>query len=180
VATIYSAGHGNRSGEAFVRLLSVAGIQRLVDVRAIPRSRRHPHFGYGPLGASLEASGIRYDWRGKALGGLRRSADDTRHPGLKEPFFRAFAGHMESPAFRAAAAGLAASASGERLCMMCAERDPAHCHRALIADWLLANGHQVVHLIEPGEMRDHALHPAVRVVEGTLDYSAQGPQGSLF
>ncbi|MGE0874004.1 MAG: DUF488 family protein [Burkholderiales bacterium] len=180
MATIFSVGHGNRSSEALLHVLSEAGIRRVVDVRAVPRSRRHPHFGYGPLGAALQAIGIEYEWRGKPLGGLRRAADDSRHAGLKEPAFRAFAAHMEGAAFRAAASGLAAVAALRPVCMMCAERDPAQCHRALIADWLVANGHHVVHLVEPGESRAHVLHASVRIVEGTLDYANQGPQRSLF
>ena len=180
MATVYSAGHGNRSAAALVELLAAAGIRRLVDVRAVPRSKRHPHFGYGPLGAALEAAGIAYEWRGKALGGFRRSALDERHRALREPVFRAFASHMEGEAFRRAAAALAASAAVERTCMLCAERDPAKCHRALISDWMLANGHEVVHLIDPGEQRKHVLNPGAVVVDGTIEYSGGGPQGSLF
>lgn len=168
MATLYSAGHGNRSARAFVELLVSAGIQRLVDVRAVPRSRRHPHFGYGPLGAALQAAGIVYDWRGKALGGFRRSAGDERHLALKEPAFRAFAAHMEGREFRSGAAALAYAAEAERVCIMCAERDPAHCHRALISDWLLANGHDVTHLIDPGDSRSHVLNPDAVVVEGVI------------
>jgi len=180
MATIFSVGHGNRSSEALLELLSTSGIRRVVDVRAVPRSRRHPHFGYGPLGAALQAAGMEYEWRGKPLGGLRRAANDSRHAGLREPAFRAFATHMEGTAFRAAAAGLAAAAAQRNTCIMCAERDPAQCHRSLIADWLVANGHRVVHLVEPGEVRVHFLHPSVRIVDGTLDYADKGPQGSLF
>jgi uncharacterized protein (DUF488 family) len=180
VAIIYSVGHGNRSSAAFLELLSGAGVQRLVDVRAVPRSRRHPHFGYGPLGASLETEGIAYDWQGKVLGGLRRNDDDSRHPGLNEPAFRAYASHMESATFRACAQALAHAALGGRTCMMCAERDPSQCHRSLIADWLVANGHEVVHLVEPGEVRTHVLRESARVVEGSIRYEAHGPQGQLF
>ncbi|MSQ55813.1 MAG: DUF488 domain-containing protein, partial [Betaproteobacteria bacterium] len=94
MAEVYSAGHGNRSVEALIELLVAAGIRRLVDVRAVPRSRRYPHFGYGPLGAALQAAGIAYEWRGQDLGGLRRGESDLQHPALKEPAFRAFATHM--------------------------------------------------------------------------------------
>lgn len=180
MAIVYSVGHGNRSVEGLLGILVAAGIRRLVDVRAVPRSRRHPHFGYGPLGAALQAAGIDYDWRGKPLGGMRRAADDTRHVALREPAFRSYAAHMEGASFRAEAAALAAASAQERTCMMCAERDPAQCHRSLIADWLVANGHEVVHLIESGESRTHVLHPAALSIDGTLDYSANGPQGSLF
>jgi len=180
MATVYSAGHGNRSAAALVELLASAGIRRLVDVRAVPRSKRHPHFGYGPLGAALEAAGITYDWRGKVLGGFRRSSADERHRALKEPALRAFATHMEGDIFRAGAAALAVSAAVERTCMLCAERDPVNCHRSLISDWLIANGHDVVHLIETGERQQHVLNPAAVVVGGNIEYSGGGPQGSLF
>lgn len=180
MATVFTAGHGNRSAQAFLGLLQAARIARLVDVRAMPRSRRHPHFGHGPLGVALQACGIAYDWRGRALGGLRRTADDARHPGLAEPAFRAYAEHMEGDEFVAAARALAADAARERVCVMCAERDPAQCHRGLVADWLVANGHVVVHLIEPGESRGHVLHPSALVVDGKLRYARGGPQGQLF
>ncbi len=180
MATVYSAGHGNRSAAALVELLASAGIRRLVDVRAVPRSRRHPHFGYGPLGAALQAAGIAYDWRGRVLGGFRRGAGDERHRALKEPAFRAFAAHMESDAFRCGATALAQSAVDERVCILCAERDPSNCHRGLISDWLLANGHEVIHLIEPREQHRHVLNPDAVVVDGLIEYSGGGPQGSLF
>ena len=149
-------------------------------MRAVPRSRRHPQFGYGPLGASLAAAGIAYSWQGKALGGLRRGADESSHPGLREPAFRAYAEHMQGEDFRGAAARLMRDAQRERLCLMCAERDPAQCHRSLIADWLVVHGEEVLHLIQPGEARTHALHPALETEQGVLRYAGGAPQGELF
>lgn len=180
MATVYSIGHGSRDPDSFVGLLKAARIERLIDVRAVPRSRRHPQFGYGPLGARLAAEGIAYDWQGRALGGLRRAGDADRHSGLAEPAFRAYAEHMESAAFAAAAGTLAQAAQGARVCMMCAEREPAQCHRTLIADWLLARGHRVVHLLDGGALREHRLHPAVRCEGDLLHYAGGGAQGSLF
>ena len=180
MATVYSIGHGSRDPDAFIALLKGAGIERLVDVRAVPRSRRHPQFGYGPLGARLQAEGLRYAWAGRALGGLRRAGDANRHGGLREPAFRAYAEHMEGAAFRAAVEALAREADDACLCMMCAEREPAQCHRALIADWLLAHGHRVVHLLDGGVQRAHALHPAARRVGDVLHYAARSQQGDLF
>lgn len=180
MATLWSAGHGARSLDAFVALMIEAGIERLVDVRAVPRSRRHPHFGYGPLGAALQAQGIAYEWQGRALGGRRHAGDANRHDGLEEPAFRAYAEHMESAEFREATQALVASAQAGRSCIVCAERDPARCHRSLIADWLVAHGHRVVHLIDPGASRAHALHEALNVDAGVLHYRAERAQGSLF
>ena len=180
MATVWTIGHGTRSLADFVGVLVEAGIDRLVDVRAVPRSRRHPHFGYGPLGAALEARGIAYEWRGKPLGGRRHAGDANRHGGLEEPAFRAYAEHMESDTFRAAGQALAALAEGAHVCIACAERDPARCHRSLIADWLVTHGHRVVHLLEPGSTREHASHPTLKVIGGVLHYSPRSAQGSLF
>jgi uncharacterized protein (DUF488 family) len=180
VATVYSIGHGSRDPDSFLALLKGARIERLVDVRAVPRSRRHPQFGYGPLGARLAAEGLAYDWQGRVLGGLRRAGDASRHSGLAQPAFRAYAEHMESADFADAAGALAQAAQTARVCMMCAERDPAQCHRSLIADWLLAHGHRVVHLLDGGDRREHVLHPAVRREGGLLHYAGGGAQGSLF
>ncbi|MCG6953476.1 MAG: DUF488 domain-containing protein [Betaproteobacteria bacterium] len=180
MATVYSIGHGSRDLGSFVALLKAARIERLIDVRAVPRSRRHPQFGYGPLGAHLAAEGMVYDWQGRALGGLRRAGDANRHGGLAEPAFRAYAEHMESADFAAAAGALAQAAQAARVCMMCAERDPAQCHRALIADWLLAHGHRVVHLLDGAVLREHLLHPSVRLESGRLHYADRSVQGELF
>jgi uncharacterized protein (DUF488 family) len=55
------------------------------------------------------------------------------------------------------AAALVAGAG--RVCLTCAESDPAQCHRSHIADWLVGRGHRVVHLLAHGRSREHALHP---------------------
>jgi uncharacterized protein (DUF488 family) len=88
------------------------------------------------LSAFLEEAGVRYEWQGKALGGMRRGG---------------YAAHMETAEFQDAAARVPDGA-----CLMCAETEPSDCHRSHIADWLVANGRRVVHLLKPGECRDHA------------------------
>ena len=130
-------GHGARSVVAFVFLLQESRIATLVDVRAYPASRRHPQFSRDALAASLAEAGIEYRWEGKALGGMRKGG---------------YAAHMETPFFQDAAKALIGS---ERVCIMCAETNPADCHRSHISDWLLAHGERVVHLIQPGEQREH-------------------------
>lgn len=61
--------------------------------------------------------------------------------------------HMQTEEFLAAAGGLAARK--DRVCIMCAESDPADCHRSFIADWLVVNGQRVVHLLDLGRQREH-------------------------
>ena len=106
-------------------------------MRAYPASRRHPQFSKESLRNSLEQAGIAYRWEGKALGGMRAS----------------YADHMLTEQFQFAARAL--SAIPGAVCIMCAERDPADCHRSLIADWLVANGEEVVHLLDPRKQRAH-------------------------
>jgi uncharacterized protein (DUF488 family) len=139
---IATVGHGARSAAEFVSILRAAQIRTLIDVRAFPTSKRHPQFSREPLRATLEAAGIAYEWQGKALGGYRRMP---------------YPEHMKSVPFRAAAGALAARQEG--VCIMCAESNPADCHRSHIADWLVAHGHQVVHLLAPGRTVEHAVHP---------------------
>ena len=134
-------GHGARSAVAFVSLLQHARIDLLVDVRAYPASRRNPQFARDALSRSLAAAGIAYDWQGAALGGMRPQG---------------YLAHMETPEFQRAGASLISMGAERRVCMMCAETDPADCHRSHISDWLVAHGERVLHLIAGGETREHA------------------------
>jgi uncharacterized protein (DUF488 family) len=106
-------------------------------VRAYPASRRHPQFSKQNLRASVEEAGIAYVWEGKALGGMRAS----------------YAAHMQTEEFQAAASALAQRK--DRVCIMCAESDPADCHRSFISDWLVARGHRITHLLDLGAQREH-------------------------
>lgn len=126
---------------AFVSLLQDARVSTLVDVRAYPVSRRHPHFSRDALSAALAEACIEYRWEGEALGGMRKDG---------------YAAHMETPLFAEAAAALIAAAKEAPLCIMCAETDPVDCHRSHISDWLVAHGERVMHLIQPGIRREHA------------------------
>ena len=134
-------GHGTRSAVAFVFLLQQSRIDTLVDVRAYPVSRRYPHFSRDALSQSLSVEGIRYDWQGNALGGMRKDG---------------YGSHMQTPLFADAARALIEASRDRRLCIMCAETQPTGCHRAYISDWLVASGERVIHLIGPDEKRDHA------------------------
>src|SRR6185503_9446900 len=159
---IWTAGHGNRAAAEFIALLEEAGIQRLVDVRAYPASRRHPHFGRAPLEESLAKAGIAYGWEGKALGGRRRPSAGSPNVALRNASFRAYADHMSSEEFRTAAARLIDMAGSERAAVMCAERLPWQCHRFLISDYLVAQGLRVVHLVGPGAAQEHRLNKIAR------------------
>ena len=169
---IHTIGHGNRSSEEFIALLAEAGIECLVDVRAYPASRRHPQFAREALERSLADAGVRYVWEGTDLGGRRKPGKDSLHIALRSPAFRAYAGHMETEAFRQGIERLVELGRTSRAAIMCAERLPWECHRFLISDYLVARGECVVHLVNPGTAQEHVLNPAVRLENGRLIYDA--------
>ncbi len=167
--TLYTVGHGNRKIEELVSLLKEARVDTLVDVRAQPRSRHNPQFNDEALRLACEHAGIVYHWAGRQLGGMRAPRPDSPHRALEEDR-RGFADHMDTEAFRKGAFQLQQLAANGVCAMLCAERDPAQCHRSLIADYLTLQGARVVHLIGPGEMHEHALSPEVRRESAALVY----------
>jgi len=178
MTTIYTIGHGNRSLDELIGLLRESGIECLVDVRAYPSSRRHPQFARATLEQSLPETGIRYLWEGKALGGRRKLDKDSPHVALKNPGFRAYAGHMATEEFRGGVERLIALARPARTAMMCAERLPSECHRSFISDYLVAGGETVVHVVNAETTQGHRLNPIVRLRDGQLVYDGE-TQGEL-
>ncbi len=174
---IYTIGHSDRRTADLLALLHEAGVRSLVDVRAQPFSRRNPHFDAQALRGALEQAGLVYHWAGRALGGRRAPRPDSPHTALAADGLRGFADHMETEPFRRAIAQLLQLAARTPCALLCAERDPAHCHRSLIADYLTWQGGRVVHLIESGYLLAHRLDPRARP-EGTrlvYDLAAQQP-----
>ena len=169
-ATIWTVGHGNRLAEEFLAVLGAAEIECLVDVRAYPASRRHPHFARVALEKSLAATGIRYIWEGAALGGRRRPRSDSPHTALRNAAFRAYADHMMTDEFRQGAHRLIGISGERHVAVMCAERLPWQCHRFLIADYLTAHRVRVIHLVNPGREQEHRMSDAARISEGGLVY----------
>ena len=173
MTTIYTVGHGNRPIDELTGLLLEAGVACLVDVRAFPASRRHPHFGRAALERSLPGAGIRYAWEGEALGGRRKPSAQSPHLALRHPAFRAYADHMMTAEFREAVERLLETARSAPAAVMCAERLPWQCHRFLISDFLVAGGNEVVHLVNPGKRQSHRLNPVARMREGELLYDGE-------
>ena len=169
---IWTLGHGTRPLEEFIGLLTQSGVRRLVDVRSFPGSRRHPQFGLDALEAELEAAGIEYVWR-KDLGGFRKPRSDSPHVALRNPGFRGHADYMEGAEFGEALEWLTTSPRTPTA-IMCAETVWWRCHRRMISDALLAGDWEVTHIIGPGMLTSHALHPAARVDAGRVVYDVGG------
>lgn len=177
-ATLYTVGHSNRPLNVFLSLLQEAAVGCLVDVRAVPSSRRHPHFARAALAAALASQRIVYLWAGAALGGFRQPRPHSPHVALAEAW-RGFADHMDTEVFRSALEKLLADAHDAPTAIMCAEKQPSDCHRSLIADALVARGARVIHLIDAGQSKPAELDRRARVTEVGLVYD-RGAQDALL
>ncbi len=169
---LYTIGHGAVDLERFVQDLQQAGIERLLDVRRFPGSRRHPQFGRDVLERALPEAGIAYR-HVEAMGGRRRPRPDSPNVALRNEGFRGYADWMEGPEFRAAFAEAMAEAARAPVAICCAETTWWTCHRRLIADaaTLLASL-DVRHLVS-GKLAEHRPTPGVRVAgPGLLRYDA--------
>lgn len=163
--TVHTIGHGTRPALELVETLQEAGVETLVDVRRFPGSRRNPQFGQAALEATLAEAGIRYRHAVELGGRLRGEPGEERFPCLRVVAFRSYAARMGTSEWQAALAGVLA---GPAPCLMCAETDWHRCHRRLIAELLVARGHEVVHLVRPGQTQPHALFAESEVRDGTL------------
>ena len=174
---VYTLGHSTLSIEEFLELLRHYGIERLVDVRTIPRSRHNPQFNKDTLSLFLRIRGIKY-LHLRALGGLRRHVrDDATNAGWRNASFRGFADHMRTPAFEVAIKRLILVAQGRRTAIMCSEAVPWRCHRSLIGDALVVRGVEVVDIFSRSNVRPHVI-TAMAKVEGTrITYPAPEQQG---
>jgi uncharacterized protein (DUF488 family) len=171
--TIYTIGHSTYTIEEFVELLRTYTIQLLVDVRTIPRSRRHPQFSSDLLSDALRAAGIEYRHL-KALGGLRHPTKASPNTGWRNASFRGFADYMATPAFGEGLAELEDLARRKMSAIMCAEVLPWRCHRSLIADALTVAGWHVYHIMSKNTARAHTLTPFLHVEGGRLIYPGEG------
>ena len=170
MASLYTIGHSTRTLDDLIATLQAHQIQTLADIRAFPMSRRLPHFNRDSLEQTLPAAGIRYVWM-KPLGGYRkRVLEESPHVALRNQSFRNYADYMLTPEFAAAIRELIARAEQSRTCYMCAERVYFRCHRMLVSDWLVAHGHEVLHIDAKGPPRAHKLTAEARMLDDQLIY----------
>jgi uncharacterized protein (DUF488 family) len=170
LATLYTIGHSTRSIEELIAALQAHQIESLVDIRAFPMSRRLPQFNRESLEFCLAGDGIRYVWM-KALGGYRKKIlVESPNIALRNDSFRNYADYMLTAEFEQAMAELIHLAEKSRPAYMCAERVYFHCHRMLVSDWLVANGHEVLHIDGTGPVKTHMLMAEARMVDGRLIY----------
>src|SRR5712691_1294983 len=161
-------GHSVHEADEFLGMLRSGGVELLADVRRYPASRRVPHFNSGVLAETLRSAGIGYEHI-EELGGRRSPAPESPNTGWRNEQFRGYADHMASQEFESALARL--EADERRTALMCAEAQWVNCHRRLIADALVARGHDVLHIDARGGPALHELTDfAVVSGDGRVSY----------
>jgi uncharacterized protein (DUF488 family) len=171
----FTIGHSNQTLEAFVELLTGAGIQLAADIRTIPRSRTNPQFNKDALPGSLAAFNISYEHIA-ALGGLRgktRSLPPDVNGFWTNESFHNYADYALSETFHAGLMHLIDEGHRRRSVIMCSEAVWWRCHRRIVTDYLIANGETVVHIMDGGRLDTARLTPdAVIQPDRTIRYPA--------
>jgi uncharacterized protein (DUF488 family) len=167
---VFTIGHSDRSLEELLAILESASIKLVADVRSNPSSARFPWFEKSALASELEGRGLVYRWF-RGLGGRRPDLPGaSRHDALDDAGMRNYAEAMNGAELTRAAEDLLGLAASTSVTVLCAERDPRHCHRFLLADKLHFMGARVVHVLGVDEAEDHHVHPDIVEEDGALVY----------
>jgi uncharacterized protein (DUF488 family) len=169
MSAVLTIGHSNRTWKEFLEILRAHRVERVIDVRSIPRSRHNPQFNRVTLSKKLRAARIGYVHLRK-LGGLRHARRDSPNMGWRNASFRGFADYMQTSDFEAGLHRLIKLAGKKRSAIMCAETVPWRCHRSLIADALTVRGIQVDDIMGMKRSQVHSLIPFARVQGNRITY----------
>jgi len=177
---LFTIGHSNRSLEDFIVLLATAGIDRVVDIRTVPRSRTNPQFNRDTLPDQLAAAGISYEHLAD-LGGLRgkaRSVPPSVNAFWSNESFHNYADYALSAEFLDGLNRLVSLGRQRRCAIMCSETLWWRCHRRIVADYLLSRGESVFHLMGHDKVEPAKLTDGVKArPDGTIVYPPSQPSG---
>lgn len=166
MTTVYTIGHSTHSIDAFITILKAYDIEKVIDIRTIPRSRHNPQFNQQDLRAALHNHHIKYHHI-KALGGLRHAHVDSINTAWRNASFRGFADYMQTKEFAEAINSIVQEAHQTRMVLMCAEAVPWRCHRSLISDALFVRHCTVIDIYSATHSTHHTLTPWAHA-EGTI------------
>lgn len=173
-ATVHTIGHSTRTVAELMSLLRENGVELLIDIRTMPRSRMNPQFNADTLPASLAAGGLAYRHLA-ALGGLRhhaKGAPPSPNTLWRSAPFRNYADYAMTDAFAHGLDALCALAETQHCAIMCAEAVWWQCHRRIVTDYLLQRGLTVLHIMGPGKTDPASLTPgAAAQADGTILYA---------
>jgi uncharacterized protein (DUF488 family) len=184
VTPFYTIGHGRRPLEVFVELLKAVAVVLVVDVRTVPRSRANHQHNRDTLPQSLETFEIAYQHIA-SLGGLRGRAHEVPielNAFWDNPSFHNYADYALNDQFREGLSHLRQLGHARRCVIMCAETVWWRCHRRIIADYLVAAGESVFHILRPGHVDEARMTSAARLrTDGGLIYPAErSAQADMF
>ncbi|HEY0741574.1 MAG TPA: DUF488 domain-containing protein [Chryseosolibacter sp.] len=170
IKQIWTIGHSTRTVEEFLEMLMAFEIQRLVDVRHYPGSRKFPQFNKQALSDFLQGANIEYTHI-EELGGRRKPKPDSKNVAWRHPAFRGYADYMESDSFHQGVMQLKAMALRGPTAFMCSEAVWWRCHRSLIADLLKSEGWVVYHILSVQKATEHPYTSAAKIADGRLAYT---------
>lgn len=168
---LLTIGHSTHPIGEFMAMLEAQGVDQLVDVRTIPRSRHNPQFNRDALAVSLREAEMRYIPM-PGLGGLRHARPDSPNTAWRNASFRGYADYMQTAEFRENLDRLIELSQQAPTAIVCAEAVPWRCHRSLIADALTVRGIPVEHIMTAVSAQPHKLTPFARVEGSDLIYDA--------
>lgn len=170
---IWTVGHSNHPIEKFLGLLEAHAIERVLDVRRFPVSRKWPHFDVERLAESLPSAGIDYAGMPE-LGGRRKPRVDSPHVAWRTDAFRGYADFMDTEDFARSLEKAIGLASERRCALMCAEALPWRCHRSILADAFLARGWRVLEIVNEKDARLRKLPDFARLEGERVLYDRPG------
>lgn len=166
---LFTIGHSNHDISTFIGLLRAAGVTAIADVRSHPYSRYFPQFSRDALKSSLSDAGIAYTFLGKEFGA--RSPNPACYINGKVQY----ALLAKQPEFMSGVDRIHEGMRKYRIAFMCAEKDPADCHRALlVARTFFESGDEVSHIQADGSLETH------EHLEGRLLKLWKLPEGDMF
>ncbi len=147
---LYSIGHSTHAASRLLELLREHGVTAVADVRSRPYSRMNPQFNRESFSSWLKEGGITYVFLGRELGA--RSEDPNCYVGGRVQYDLL----ARTALFQSGLERVVQGMFSHRLALMCAEKDPLICHRAiLVCRHLVARGVKVEHILEDGRLESH-------------------------
>jgi uncharacterized protein (DUF488 family) len=171
---VYTIGHSTKTLDQFVDIVKGFGIEMIIDVRTVPRSRTNPQYNLDTFGQQLANVGIRHEQIAQ-LGGLRkksRTVDDEVNSFWDNRSFHNYADYALSDEFEEGLDRLLELSRTQRCAIMCAEAVWWRCHRRIVTDYLLLRGIEVIHIMDKDKSTKAALNPAAKVAGLKLTYPA--------
>jgi uncharacterized protein (DUF488 family) len=166
---IYTIGHSNHDFPKLVRLLETHAVEAIADVRSHPYSRFAPQYCRKPLQAALTGANIGYVFLGRELGA--RSPDPACYVDGRVQYDRL----ARQPAFLEGIERLSQHAERQSIALLCAEKDPIDCHRALLVGRRLwESGIPIAHILADGSLETQG------AFESRLLAACKLPEEDLF